>query len=168
MAGPREGCSRRRVRKPDRKLRARHRRIDIMRLPVLAVCVIALAACDRAAPPPVAAAPPPAATPAPPPAPPPVVPSPVASMPVFVGAWHAVEGSGVEVGTRYTFQPDGTLLVEAPHGTPSSGAWRFVDGALTMTEEGIDYATDIVASDAQHLHLRSHNPGGVVELVLER
>jgi hypothetical protein len=143
-----------------------------MRLPVAIVCSLALAACNRATPPPVADATPPASTPAPAPAPrpapAPVVPSPVASMPVFVGAWHAVDGSGVETGTRYTFQPDGTLVVESPHGTPSRGAWHYVDGALTMIEEGIDYPTDIVVNDGQHLHLRSHNPGGVVELVLER
>ena len=138
-----------------------------MRLPVVLVCLCALSACHRQAPPPVAeAAAPPPATPAS--APPPVLPSPIARMPTFVGPWRAIEGSGVEVGTRYTFQPDGTLLVEAPHGTPSRGAWRFVDGALTMTEEGVDYPTDIVVSDAGHLHLRSHNPGGVVELVLVR
>src|SRR4029079_12363040 len=122
----------RRVRKPDRKLRARHRRIDIMRLPVVLVCLCGLSACHRQAPPPVAeTAAPPASTPAPAPAPPPVLPSPIARMPTFVGPWRAGEGSGVEAGTRYTFRPYGTLLVEAPHGTPSRGAWRFVDGALT-------------------------------------
>jgi hypothetical protein len=35
-----------------------------------------------------------------------------------------------------------------------------------MTEEGIAYPTDIVAQDAGHLTLRSHNPGGVVEIAL--
>jgi hypothetical protein len=144
-----------------------------MRLPVVLVCLVALGACAREAPPPAADATPPPITEATPPpattpAPPPVLPSPITRMPVFVGSWRAIEGSGVEAGTRYTFQPDGPLLVEAPHGTPSSGAWRLVDGALTMTEEGIDYPTDIVVSDAEHLHLRSHNPGGVVELVLVR
>jgi hypothetical protein len=41
-----------------------------------------------------------------------------------------------------------------------------VDGALTMTEEGVTYPTDILAMDAGHLNLRSHNPGGAVDIVL--
>jgi hypothetical protein len=142
-----------------------------MRTTATLACLLLLSACGRDASAPVAETTPPAATPAssPEPPPPPVLPSPVTSMPIFVGApWHAVDGSGVATGTRYTFGPDGTLLIEAPGGTPSTGAWKVVDGALTMTEEGIDYATDIVEQDAGHLHLRSHNPAGVVELLLER
>ena len=140
-----------------------------MRLPATVAFLLLLAACGRDAAPPVAAeAPPPAAAPAPEPAPVPTLPSPVTRAPTFVGAWRADTGSGVEVGTRYVFDADGTLRIEGPGGTPMVGAWRYVDGALTMTEEGIDYPADIVAQDAGHLHLRSRNPGGVVELVLVR
>jgi hypothetical protein len=140
----------------------------IMRLTALLFAVLLLSACSRDATPPAAATPPPATTPAPEPAPIPTLPSPVTRAPTFVGAWRADSGSGVEAGTRYFFDADGTLRIESPNGTPMVGAWRFVDGALTMTEEGIDYPTDIVAQDPAHLHLRSHNPGGVVELVLVR
>ena len=140
-----------------------------MRLTATLFAVLLLSACGRDASPPAAtAAPPPASTPAPVPAPVPTLPSPETRAPAFVGAWRADTGSGVEVGTRYVFEGDGTLRIEAPGGTPMVGAWRFVDGALTMTEEGIDYATDIVEQDAGRLHLRSRNPGGVVELVLVR
>jgi hypothetical protein len=145
-----------------------------MRLPATVTCLLLLAACGRDAAPPVADAPAPSAatpvaTPTPGPAPPPVLPSPQLVAPAFVNTrWRADTGSGVEVGTRYTFRGDGTLLVDAPGGTPATGTWRFVDGALTLTEEGIDYPTDIVSQDAEHVHLRSHNPGGVVELVLVR
>jgi hypothetical protein len=146
-------------------------RIDAMRLPATVLCLLLLSACDRdAAPAAVDAAAPPAATPSPEPLPPPpLLPSPQLVAPAFVNTrWRADTGSGVAVGTLYTFNGDGTLLIEAPGGTPAIGAWRFVDGALTMTEEGIDYATDIVSQDAEHVHLRSHNPGGVVELLLVR
>jgi hypothetical protein len=90
-------------------------------------------------------------------------------LPTFVDIpWRAETGSGVGIGTRYTFQHDGTLLVEAPGGTPARGAWRQDAQGLTMTEEGIDYPTDVIAQDADHLTLRSHNPGGSVELILVR
>jgi hypothetical protein len=142
-----------------------------MRLPATVLCLLLVSACGRDAAPPVAeGSAPPATAPAPEPLPPPpMLPSPQAMAPAFVNTrWRADTGSGVEVGTFYTFNGDGTLLIEAPSGTPAFGAWRYVDGALTMTEEGIDYPTDIVAQDAEHVHLRSHNPGGVVELVLVR
>jgi hypothetical protein len=125
-----------------------------MRLPATLACLLLLSACSNEAAPPAdttTATPPPATTPA------------------FTDiAWRADTGSGVEIGTTYTFKPDGTLIVDSPNGTPMTGAWRQVDGQLTMTEEGIDYPTDVLAQDADHLHLRSNNPGGAVELLLVR
>ena len=146
-----------------------------MRHAALLSCALLLTACNDTAPPAsdAGATPPPtdtAATPPPPADEPMPTPSiPIAKMPVFVNIpWRADVGSGVEIGTVYTFQADGTLQVDSPNGTPLRGAWRMVDDALTMTEEGMDYATDIVSQDADHLHLRSHNPGGAVELMLVR
>ena len=138
-----------------------------MRLPATLVCLALLAACGRDAAPPATdtaqATPPAAAEPAPLPS------TPIAVAPAFLGTtWRADTGSGVEAGTRYTFMQDGSLLVVQPSGTPMQGSWRMVDGGLVMTEEGIDYPTEVVLHDAEHLHLRSHNPGGVVELVLVR
>ena len=89
--------------------------------------------------------------------------------PAFVGpVWRVEPGSGVEAGTTYTFLPDGTLAIDAPHGTPARGEWRYDDGKLTLVEEGIAYATDIVALDAAHFVIRSHNPGGTVEIAMVR
>jgi hypothetical protein len=142
-----------------------------MRLFLPAITVVLLAACQPSAPPADAAdsADSAAASPSPDAAPPPPAAPPVDTAPAFVDAvWRAEDGSGVETGTTYEFRRDGTLVVSSPHGTPLQGAWRLVDGALTMTEDGVDYATDVVAQDADHLHLRSHNPGGAVELVLVR
>lgn len=143
-----------------------------MRLILPVVATLLLAACQRDAAPTTDSA---ASTPAPPATTPsPITPAPVPPPstdipPAFVDyAWRAVEGSGVEPGATYTFQRDGILIVSSPSGTPVRGNWRFVDGALTMTEDNIDYPTDIVAQDADHLHLRSNNPGGAVDLVLER
>ena len=137
-----------------------------MRMTATVLCLALLAACGRDATPPAdaaQAAPPPATEPMPAPT------TPIAVAPAFLGTvWRADTGSGVATGTRYTFLADGTLLVEPPSGTPMHGSWRMADGGLVMTEGGIDYPTDVVSHDAEHLHLRSHNPGGVVELVLVR
>lgn len=89
------------------------------------------------------------------------------AIPAFVDkVWRVGPGSGVEAGTTYAFLRDGTLLIDAPHGTPSKGRWRYANGRFTMIEEGIAYATDIVSLDATHFVIRSHNPGGAVEIAM--
>jgi ABC-type Fe3+-hydroxamate transport system substrate-binding protein len=80
--------------------------------------------------------------------------------------WRVAPSSAQQPGTTYTFLSGGTLVIDAPGGTPMTGAWRQVDGRLTMVEEGIAYPTDIVELDATHLVLRSHNPGGAVLIPL--
>jgi len=80
--------------------------------------------------------------------------------------WRVERGGDVEPGTAYTFLHDGTLVIDAPHGTPSTGQWRYDVGKLTMVEEGVAYPTDVVSQDATHLVLRSHNPGGSVDITL--
>ena len=118
---------------------------------------------------PEAATPPPAAETPTTPAPMPPQDTPPAdnSTPAFVDkVWRAEAGGTVEAGTTYAFLSGGTLVIDAPHGTPMTGSWAYADGKLTMTEEGIAYPTDIVSLDAGHFTIRSHNPGGVVEIVL--
>jgi hypothetical protein len=80
--------------------------------------------------------------------------------------WRVAPSSAQQPGTTYTFLSGGALVIDAPGGTPMTGAWRQVDGRLTMVEEGIAYPTDIVELDAVHLVLRSHNPGGTVLIPL--
>jgi hypothetical protein len=80
--------------------------------------------------------------------------------------WRVEHGGDVEAGTAYAFLHDGTLLVDAPHGRPSRGQWRYDVGKLTMVEDGVAYPTDVVSQDATHLVLRSHNPGGSVDIML--
>jgi hypothetical protein len=149
-----------------------------MRKHILLGTITLLAACSANPPPSAPAEPPtPAAQATTPPAETPAPPAPAApsdttapagnTTPAFVGkVWRVEAGGAVEAGTTYAFLGDGTLVIDAPHGTPMSGSWSYRDGQLTMTEEGIAYPTDIVAQDAGHLTLRSHNPGGVVEIVL--
>ena len=100
-------------------------------------------------------------------APPTTAPATTDTAPAFVDTvWRAGTNTGVEAGSTYTFRRDGTLRMTAPHGTPSTGRWRYENGKLTMVEEGVAYPTDIVSQDATHLVLRSHNPGGSLEIAL--
>ena len=155
-----------------------------MRVPLLAgaLCTGALVACRAPAPPaseqaqPVADTPQvtadtsqqparttdqPAAGDAVPPAAPEVTPA------AFVDkVWRVKSSGAVEGDTVYAFLSDGTLVIDSPSGTPMRGQWRFEGGKLTMIEEGQSYPTDILRLDASELHLRSHNPGEPVDIVL--
>ncbi len=88
--------------------------------------------------------------------------------PAFVDkVWRVGASTTLQPGTTYSFLGDGTLVIDAPGGTPMTGSWRQVDGQLTMVEEGIAYPTDIVTMDTGHLVLRSHNPNGSVLIRLD-
>jgi hypothetical protein len=80
--------------------------------------------------------------------------------------WRVKESSTVEVGTTYAFLADGTLVIDSPHGTPLHGQWRFVDGALTLVEEGLSYPTEILELGDGFMRVRSHNPGQPVDMLL--
>ena len=101
------------------------------------------------------------------PAPDEPVPAKTVSPDAFVDrVWKVESSSAAEPGTLYAFLSDGTLVIDAPNGTPAHGGWSFENGALTMIEEGVPYPVDIVALDGSAMRLRSHNPGEPVELSL--
>ena len=90
-----------------------------------------------------------------------------ATKPEFAGkVWRVQSSTAGEPGSTYAFLADGTLVIDSPHGTPMHGKWSYDDGKLVMTEEGVAYPTDIVALDADTFQIRSHNPGGVVDITL--
>ena len=128
-----------------------------------------LSACNASTPPPADTA---AATPAADSAPATVAadPAPPATSPAESGftdkVWQVSASSAVQVGSTYTFLGNGTLVVDAPSGTPLYGRWAYAGGELTMTEEGLTYPTDIVHLDADTFQIRSHNPGGTVDISL--
>lgn len=143
-----------------------------MRKLILATSFVALAACNANPPPP---APADTATPRETPAAAtraataPVAddttatPATDARTPAFADrVWRVTASSAVEAGSTYTFLGDGTLLMDSPNGTPSTGSWRYADGRLTMTEEGIAYPVDIVLLQDNRFTIRSNNPGGAV------
>ena len=147
-----------------------------MRMTLLPLAILALVACRAEAPADASADAGPAATDAAAPTPAPVEsaqPSANAAAPadpatVLAGRTWRVErrSDGGEIGSTYAFLADGTLVVDSAEGTPMTGSWRADGSALSLTEEGIAYPTDLVVRDADHVTLRSHNPGGVVEIAL--
>ncbi len=88
--------------------------------------------------------------------------------PAFVNkVWSVAESGQVAPGELRIFLSDGTLVLASPHATSAFGAWRYDDGRLTITEEGQDYPTDILALSENALRIRMHGPGEPVEMLLE-
>jgi len=134
---------------------------------VLSACKPAPSASDAAPEPAPAATSPAAAEPTASPAPAPAGDAAEAAKPDFAGkVWRVQSSTAGEPGSTYAFLADGTLVIDSPHGTPMYGKWSYDDGKLVMTEEGVAYPTDIVALDVGSFQIRSHNPGGVVDITL--
>ena len=105
---------------------------------------------------------------------PPVAPAPVAAPvsaeagPSFVNkVWRVAESKQVAPGETRTFLSDGTLVMSSPNAKSAFGSWRYEDGRLTITEEGRDYPTDILALSESAFRIRMHSPGEPVEMLLE-
>jgi heat shock protein HslJ len=125
------------------------------------VSLLTVVACERQD------SPKPAPTPAAEPAP--VARSaPAEASPSFVNmVWQVAESEQVDPGSLRVFLSDGTLVMASPHATPAFGAWRYDDGRLTITEEGLDYPTDILALSESAFRIRMHSPGAPVEILFE-
>lgn len=87
--------------------------------------------------------------------------------PAFINkVWEVSLSTGVAPGTLYAFLSDGTLVVTSPNSKAAFGAWTYTNGKLTMIEEAQEYKTDILSLSHEELRLKSHNPGGSIEIVL--
>ena len=85
--------------------------------------------------------------------------------PSFINkVWRVSDSSAVAPGTLYVFLSDGTLLITSEHSKPALGTWKHAGGGLTMVEESIPYHVDILNLSAGEFRIRSHNPGGSVEI----
>lgn len=80
--------------------------------------------------------------------------------------WEVNLSTGVAPGMLYAFLSDGTLVVTSPDSKAAFGAWTYTNGKLTMIEGSQAYDTDILTLTHDELRLRSHNPGGSIEMVL--
>jgi heat shock protein HslJ/uncharacterized membrane protein len=127
-------------------------------LAAIAASAVALSACaERESPESAAPATTEAAAPARP-----------AGDPSFVNrVWAVAESQQVEPGSLRVFLSDGTLVMAAPQATPAFGAWRIGNGRLTITEEGREYPTDILALSDYAFRIRMHSPGEPVEILFE-
>lgn len=80
--------------------------------------------------------------------------------------WEVSLSTGVAPGTLYAFLSDGTLAITSPSSKATFGAWTYKKGKLTMIEQSQEYKTDILSLSHDELRLKSHNPGGSIEIVL--
>lgn len=80
--------------------------------------------------------------------------------------WEVSLSTGVAPGTLYAFLSDGTLVITSPNSKAAFGAWTYENGQLTMIKEAQAYKTDILTLTHDELRLKSHNPGGSIEMVL--
>jgi heat shock protein HslJ/uncharacterized membrane protein len=136
--------------------------MNIRTLAIIAAASLALAGCERSEAPQPAPAPADTA-----PADAPVTP-PAAETASFVNrVWAVTESKQVEPGALRVFLSDGTLVMASPNSTPAFGQWRSEDGRLTITEEGRDYPTDILALSERAFRVRINSPGEPVEILFE-
>lgn len=90
-----------------------------------------------------------------------------AGKPGFVNkVWEVSLSTGVTPGMLYVFLSDGTLVMTSRNSQPAFGRWTYVNGALTMIEDGQEYKTDILALSNDEFRIRSNNPGGSVEIAM--
>ncbi len=80
--------------------------------------------------------------------------------------WEVSLSTGVAPGMLYAFLSDGTLVMTSPSTRAAFGAWTYRDGVLTMIEGSQAYKTDILTLSHEELRLKSHNPGGSVEILV--
>ncbi len=133
-------------------------------LAITAVASLALAGCERAeTPQPAAPADaPPAAVPASPARPA------EAEAASFVNrVWSVADSAQVERGSLRVFLSEGTLVMASPNSRPAFGQWRSEGGRLTITEEGQEYPTDILALSPNDFRIRMNGHGEPVEIRFE-
>ena len=134
--------------------------MDVRKLAIIAVTSLALAGCERSEAPQPAATPPDTA-----PADAPVA-QPATRAVSFVNrVWVVAESKQVEHGALRVFLSDGTLVMTSPNSTPAFGQWNSEGGRLTITEEGRNYPTEILALDEDAFRIRINGPGEPIEIL---
>jgi hypothetical protein len=73
--------------------------------------------------------------------------------------WVVAESQQVAQGELRVFLSEGTLVMASSHGTPAFGTWSYKDGSLKITEEGHEYAVDILELTRDSFRIRIHSPG---------
>jgi hypothetical protein len=78
--------------------------------------------------------------------------------------WARVDSAGSPTGELYAFLAEGTLVIASPSGTPLVGSWSRDGGGIVLVEDGQRHETDVVRLEPGELVLRSHHPGGTLDL----
>lgn len=134
--------------------------MDVRILVIITVTSLALAGCERSEGPQPAHAPADAA-----PAEAPVPPDMTKAASFVNRVWVVAESKQVERGALRVFLSDGTLVMTSPNSTPAFGQWSSEGGRFTITEEGRNYPTDILALDENAFRIRINSPGDPIEIL---
>ena len=78
--------------------------------------------------------------------------------------WVVAESEQIAPGGLRVFLSEGTLVMASPHATAAFGSWSYVDGQLTIVEEGQEYDVDILELTRDTFRIRMHSPGEPVEI----
>lgn len=73
--------------------------------------------------------------------------------------WVVAESPQVATGDLRVFLADGTMVMASSHATPALGSWSYLDGRLTLTEDSIGYAADILELTPNVFRIRIRSPG---------
>jgi hypothetical protein len=102
----------------------------------------------------------------PPAGPAPVQPNgPVEVVPSFVNrVWRVTAATNIPPGSLYAFLSDGTLVVTSPTTKAALGMWTFKNNVLTLVQEGVPLAADIVKLDSMELQIKMRPPAEPFEV----
>ena len=81
--------------------------------------------------------------------------------------WAVAESQQVAPGELRVFLSEGTLVMASPHGIPALGSWRYRDGRLTITEEGLSYDVEILELSQNVFRIRIQGPGEPIDIRFE-
>lgn len=82
--------------------------------------------------------------------------------------WVVAESPQLARGELRVFLSEGTLVMASAHGAPALGTWRYQDGRLTITEDGLQYRVDILELNERAFRIRIYSPGAPVDIRFER
>ncbi len=81
--------------------------------------------------------------------------------------WSVADSTAGPSGDLYVFLADGTLVIASMQGgVPTLGKWSWDGTALTLVDTGLPYVAEIVSLSNDEFRIRSHHPGGVVDIRL--
>jgi hypothetical protein len=85
--------------------------------------------------------------------------------PSFINkVWRVQMSNAIPAGLLYTFLSEGTLVIASRNNPAALGTWTRQDGRLTMIEEGIPHAVEVLELTHDRFKIRMEKPGKPVEI----